>query len=181
VCLLTSVQEINLLIETFGKPQEMPPISALSSHGPPGMTHAVRSLHGGKEAVARRMGLTLGRMPRGFWCAAANRERAVLELVADLAGIDPKMHKLGMMPSKRSMVALGRANLAQAIERHGGFAELARALGLEYRSAKSSEGKGMNRISLCVCLSRDGGQAKDENEDIPLIALSTRISTPVEE
>jgi hypothetical protein len=156
---LRSFQEINHLLEMFDKPTEMPPLSALAVHGPPGMTHAVRAIHGGKEAVARRMGLSLGRMPRGFWCVAANRERAVVELIESMSDFDPSIHMPNVMPTKRAMIAAGRADLAQALERHGGFDATSRTLGLKYPCRKTKTSSKVSRVSLCVCM--DGQMWRD--------------------
>lgn len=128
----------------------MPRVDILRKHGPPGLGNAVRRIHGGKTAVAQRIGLNLPRKPRGYWCNRTNRENAVLDLIAELKRDMPGCNSRAM-PTKYAMIAAGRADLAQAIERHGGVAALANSLGLTYdgkpRLLKST-------ASRCVCYNR---------------------------
>jgi hypothetical protein len=140
-----------LLAKLFNSPALMPPLQAISRHGPPGLRHAIAQIHGGKHAVAKRLGLDNKHLPRGYWCSADNRERAVREFVHLLAASQAK-HDSNVLPSKSGMVAAGRAELAQAIERHGGFCEHALAYGLQY---DGYGGKRRGDRSLCACYTED--------------------------
>jgi hypothetical protein len=140
-------QEIRLLTALFGAPAEMPPLKALSHHGPPGLRHAVSQIHGGKHAVADRMGLENKHLPRGYWCSAENREKSVRELIRKLEA-GPIKHDPNTLPVKSAMIAAGRAELAQALERHGGFRAHALSYGLLYNGKAPRRNKSS---SLCAC------------------------------
>lgn len=131
-------------------PTVMPSVDIFRKHGPPGLDHAVRRLHGGKNAVAQRMGLTVSRKPRGYWCIAENREKGVRELLCKLKR-EAATSEGQIMPSKGVMIAAGRADLAQAIERHGGIAQIAKSLGLKHRGKRRHS---PHPSSLCVCYKR---------------------------
>jgi hypothetical protein len=131
----------------------MPPLKALALHGPPGLRHAVSHFHGGKHAVAERMGLDNKHLPRGYWCSAENRERSVREFIRTLETSSIN-HDPNTLPVKSTMIAAGRAELAQALERHGGFRSHALSYGLLYYGNTPRRNKGR---ALCSCFRAEGG------------------------
>jgi hypothetical protein len=148
-------REVELLLDAFGGQRVMPPLAAIDALGSPGLRRAV-NMHGGKYAVAQRMGLYIERKPNGFWCCAENRARETQEF------IDAALPGARRMPGKRVMVLSGRGDLAQALERHNALDEVAVALGLEPRIRQQR--KHCGKQSLCQCLSRsDGGDAAQYN------------------
>lgn len=62
--------------------------------------------------------------PSGYWNDFANLEREVREFVDEHG-------PPGVMPTEQKLRAANRINLRNAIQKHGGFVEVARRLGLE--------------------------------------------------
>ncbi|GMH39940.1 hypothetical protein BSKO_07844 [Bryopsis sp. KO-2023] len=83
--------------------------------------------HGGHAKVAEKMGWRLKhktRRPRGYWQSMDNIHTEIMEFI--------EMHDLapGVMPTKGDLRRVGRNDLRRAIERSGGFNEVAGKLGL---------------------------------------------------
>lgn len=144
----------------------------MSRNGPPGLHTAVAQGHGGSEVVAARIGLRLEHMRHGYWCDQENRDRELFDLMERLRSVELEHNgmcddagndaTLTQMLSKREMVAAGRADLAQAIERHGGFAAMARRLGLVYKGRRTRR---RTKKSLCGCMRRDGNESAGTDSD----------------
>lgn len=155
-------KEIRLLLDRFESADEMPPVVALERLGPPGLRNAVMVIHGGKMAVAKRMGLNVGHKVPGYWCLEENR---IAETRRFLEATFPD-EKPGILPSKRQMVKLGRADLAQGLERHAALQETAEALGLQYisregkRHLNTGDDPKLRKPSLCRCLHASAASAR---------------------
>lgn len=84
--------------------------------------------HGGLSHAARRIGLEPApqaptKRPRGYWVDPAVLHGEVLMFTT-------RYGHPGLMPRRDQLVRAGRADLAYAIERHGGFASVAAAVHL---------------------------------------------------
>ncbi len=82
--------------------------------------------HGGRKAVAERLGLGLAipRKPYGTWQQPGEIDRELLAFIAE-HGAE------GKMPSRAELAAAGRVDLALAISRGEGVTALSKRLGLK--------------------------------------------------
>lgn len=105
--------------------KRMPSARALLAAGRGDLAGAI-ARRGGYSAAAQQLGLAwTGRKPRGYWRRFANLERELRAFIRDTRGLDPRV-----LPTRRQLAAAGRMDLASAIGWHGGFARVARQLGL---------------------------------------------------
>ncbi len=82
--------------------------------------------HGGRKAVAERLGLGLAipRKPYGTWQQPGEIDRVLLAFIAEHGSE-------GKMPSRADLAAAGRVDLALAISRGEGVTALSKRLGLK--------------------------------------------------
>ncbi|BDA51113.1 probable low molecular weight phosphotyrosine protein phosphatase at N-terminal half [Coccomyxa sp. Obi] len=105
---------------------EMPTSLELQRSGHKALVKAIHQW-GGRERVARRLGLT---------CSPVQRLMTLGDLSLELEKAVPFVLQYGIMPSRAQLLEAGRTDLVQAVKRMGGFKRVAAALELAYLPAR---------------------------------------------
>ena len=119
-------------IQTSGVPGQMPSMEMLTQHNRHDLINAITT-HGGYHAVAGRLALASRYRPSGYWDRWENLRHEFLEW-ARTHGCS------GVMPTDEELAASGRADMANAVYKHGGLLVVADKLG--WRT-----GQGQHRFS----------------------------------
>jgi hypothetical protein len=117
-------KELRAFVAEYGIDDVMPTYTELVNARRHDLINAI-SKHGGIPAVAERLGLARpdARNLAGYWSNFTNVERELNTFIAT-HGVE------GVMPTQIELKVAGRADLPNAIHKHGGFSAVARRLGL---------------------------------------------------
>lgn len=119
-------KELRDFISAHNMGSTMPTVMELINAARADLVSAIGK-HGGFAAVAEQLGLerpnAYARI--GYWNDFANVERELRDFISQ-HGVK------GVMPSVKELNTYGRADLADALERHSGFSAVARRLGLAF-------------------------------------------------
>lgn len=125
--------ELSDYIQTFGKTSAMPLSTELEEAGQSSLVQAITNIHGGFEAVAKRLQLTYESRRHGYWADVANIENEVRGLAQRLGTPD-------VMPTQEQLGALGGGIKRAIIKNHGGLRALAKKLGLRLSYKRKPKG-----------------------------------------
>lgn len=123
--------EIENFIQKHGTPGKLPGKTTLTRHQRYDLIGAIR-LHGGMAIVAQKLGLAKisAKKPAGYWRQLAN-------IAAAIDAYNRAQGTPGQMPGQIELNQAGYSSLSQAISvYHGGFAEVAKRLGLLYQGPR---------------------------------------------
>lgn len=127
-------------------PGRMPTGDELMAKGCSAITNAVAT-HGGFPAVARRLGLTARNTKSQGAPRVWDEARLKMELHAFTIKYFPDLARTQTIPTERQLRKYGRNDLSYAVNKAGGYAAVAKALGLQqkrrgvFRSKKPGDGK----------------------------------------
>lgn len=114
-------------------PGYMPTGDELMSKGCSAITNAIAA-HGGFPAVANKLGLCARNTKAQGAPKTWNEQRLKLELHAFTMTYLPDLARTQTIPTERQLRKYGRNDLSYAINKFGGFAAVARALGLRQKT-----------------------------------------------
>jgi len=124
--------EILAFVAKEGVSGKMPAIMDLRKAGYASLVCAIHEYHGGWPEVAKRLDLSLGQRPTGYWKDFDNVRREILAFIAD-RGV------AGMMPTESEFRGAGYASLTSAIyQYHSSLCEVAQRLDLATRRGRRS-------------------------------------------
>jgi len=143
-------REIGVLIARLG---HFPSQKELAKMRRTDVWNAIRRHHGGFTEVRRKMGYQLPQKPPGWWDSKDNFEKE-LRLIID---------ELGHFPTYRDLRNLGRLDIANAIPKHGGIAQVRKQMGYTKEP----------KMPLSSVLSRGELRRLYEEEQMSLIEIAT--------
>jgi hypothetical protein len=125
-------RELLAFIEEHGTPGVMPTDKELRKARLGNLPDAI-SKHGGYAEVAERLGLTYNRKRPGYWDDFSNVKRELLAFIQEQG-----TH--GVMPTQDELMKAPQGTLPSAIQKHGGYAVVAKRLKLELTYTKKTLG-----------------------------------------
>jgi transposase-like protein len=117
-------REILNINEQRGELGMMPTAEQLKRLGRTDLQRAISKHHGGFQSVAEQLGLEFKKKRAGYWQDFANIEKHILAFISLHGTAD-------IMPTKQELEEAGEGSLANAMNLHGGFPEVAQRLGLK--------------------------------------------------
>lgn len=101
------------LIEVVDELGQFPTLEQLADRGLSGLANALLKDHGGLSNASRKLGMELGRKPKGYWLKWENVKRELRRVMRENGGT---------FPTPRVLVDMKLSSLMSAIiEHHGGF------------------------------------------------------------
>ncbi|MBD1926932.1 hypothetical protein H6F74_11825 [Trichocoleus sp. FACHB-90] len=118
-------REIVTFTQNVGTLGVMPTKQELTNAGRSDLASVIHK-HGGYLEVAKRLGLNLcyRRKLVGYWEDFSNMECEIFSFIQESGTV-------GIMPTHEELLKAGRNDLAGAIQKHGGYPEVAKSLGLK--------------------------------------------------
>ncbi|XWK90534.1 MAG: helicase-related protein [Phormidium sp.] len=148
-----SLELLNFIKEN-GSLDVMPTSDELKKSGRGNLATAIQK-HGGYSTVAKRLGLKTAYVKKGYWQDFSNVKYEILKFIEERNISD-------IMPSQEELKKAGRGDLAQAIQKHGGYRAVAEKLDL-----------------ALVCSAKPKGYWDDFNNlKLELIAFIDKSSNP---
>eukprot|EP00854_Cymbomonas_tetramitiformis_P007984 gene7984-9491_t len=132
-----------------------------------------KSYGGGFPAVANKLGWRLAykeRKPRGYWTSLANVRLEIENVIEDL-GTDPEM-----MPTRRELEGAGRYDILRAMDKWGGSAGLASALGLQTQGPR--KGKTAWNVHVSEVRAKTGLKGRDMFQEAARTYQRPAVSSP---
>lgn len=117
-------REILNINEQRGELGMMPTAEQLNQLGRLDLIRAISKHHGGFQSVAEKLRLEFKKRRAGYWQDFANIEKHILAFISLHGTAD-------IMPTKQELEEAGEGSLANAMNLHGGFPEVAQRLGLK--------------------------------------------------
>ncbi|MTJ48808.1 hypothetical protein [Dolichospermum sp. UHCC 0259] len=117
-------REILNINEQRGELGMMPTAEQLKQLGRTDLERAISKHHSGFQSVAEQLGLEFKKKRAGYWQDFANIEKHILAFISLHGTAD-------IMPTKQELEEAGERSLANAMNLHGGFPEVAQRLGLK--------------------------------------------------
>lgn len=131
--------------------KRMPSQKELRLAGRSDIAEAISDFHGGFREAAKRLGFASNKKDDFFYDRFYNLAREVYSFVCEVG-------QESVMPSTALLKSEGRTDLAAAIFKHGGMAEVSKRLGLQYRVRAKEAFKdwGMFQRNLIAFMERHG-------------------------
>ncbi|KAK3233777.1 hypothetical protein CYMTET_55942 [Cymbomonas tetramitiformis] len=160
------------LEKSYGGPGVMPRRAELRQAGRVDLEKAITAA-GGFPAVANKLGWRLAykeRKPRGYWTSLANVRLEIENVIEDL-GTDPEM-----MPTRRELEGAGRYDILRAMDKWGGSAGLASALGLQTQGPR--KGKTAWNVHVSEVRAKTGLKGRDMFQEAARTYQRPAVSSP---
>eukprot|EP00850_Spirogloea_muscicola_P009050 SM000050S16975 [mRNA] locus=s50:264393:266011:+ [translate_table: standard] len=129
--------ELWQFVNMHGRPGFMPTRDELRDKNRSDLEKAIARM-GGFPKVAECTGLDLAykeRKPKGYWSELSNVKAELLDFQKQYGSASEPL----AMPTRKSLEAAGRYDLARALEKWGGLLEVARALGMKVRRQRKKK------------------------------------------
>lgn len=134
--------ELHLYLQDSGaqSPYTMPKARDLRAAGRSDIDNAIAKM-GGYPAIAELLGWSVpfSRRPTGYWKDFSNLQSELLAFIQLNSPHPQSPTSSYLMPTQRELRAAKRSDLADAIERHGGFITVAEQLNLKRRAPKKAK------------------------------------------